>query len=132
MKQNIILTKRNKSVNGTVALTGSKSECNRALIIEALSSGKVKVQNVSDAADAVLLKKVLSSELGVLSEKNSSLITHYSQLINIGPAGTAMRFLTAYLALQDGEFILTGSERMKQRPIGILVDALLALGADIQ
>ena len=52
MKHNIILTKTSKLVKGTVQLTGSKSECNRALIIEALSNGKVKVENISDAADA--------------------------------------------------------------------------------
>src|SRR6202012_5199162 len=105
--------------------TGSKSECNRALIIEALSNGKVKVQNISDAADAVTLA-------GVLNAEGKSEIEHPKSEINIGPAGTAMRFLTAYFTLQSGEVILTGSERMKQRPIGILVDALRELGADIQ
>ena len=64
MKQNIILTKKSKSVSGTIHLTGSKSECNRALIIEALSNGKVKVENISDAADTVTLLEVLKSEVG--------------------------------------------------------------------
>jgi 3-phosphoshikimate 1-carboxyvinyltransferase len=59
MKHNIILTKKSKTVNGTVQLTGSKSECNRALVIEALSNGKVKVENVSDAADTVTLAGIL-------------------------------------------------------------------------
>src|ERR1700712_2614698 len=59
MKHNIILSKQTKTVSGTVQLTGSKSECNRALIIEALSKGKVKVENMSDAADAVTLKNIL-------------------------------------------------------------------------
>jgi 3-phosphoshikimate 1-carboxyvinyltransferase len=122
MKQNIILKKKNKSVNGTIHLTGSKSECNRALIIEALSNGKVKVENISDAADTVTLAEVLSRKSEVGSQK----------LVNIGPAGTAMRFLTAYFTLQDKEVILTGSERMKQRPIGILVNALRELGAHIE
>ncbi|GAC1304317.1 MAG: 3-phosphoshikimate 1-carboxyvinyltransferase [Mucilaginibacter sp.] len=140
MKQNIILTKKSKSVHGTVHLTGSKSECNRALVIEALSHGKVKVENISDAADTVTLLGVLSLESGVLCQKSkvesqtagdSGLQTQDSRLINIGPAGTAMRFLTAYFTLQDEEVILTGSERMKQRPIGILVDALRELGAEI-
>jgi 3-phosphoshikimate 1-carboxyvinyltransferase len=135
MKHNIILTKKGRSVKGTVQLTGSKSECNRALIIEALSNGKVKVENISDAADAVTLMKVLSLESKVLSQKanDSGLSTQDLRLINIGPAGTAMRFLTAYLTLLEGaEIILTGSERMKQRPIGVLVDALKQLGANIE
>ncbi|MDB4919414.1 3-phosphoshikimate 1-carboxyvinyltransferase [Mucilaginibacter sp.] len=134
MKHNIILTKKGRSIKGTVQLTGSKSECNRALIIEALSNGKVKVENISDAADAVTLAEVLSLESKVLSQKSndSGLKTQDLRLINIGPAGTAMRFLTAYFTLQNEEVILTGSERMKQRPIGILVEALRELGAQIE
>ncbi|MGN6398264.1 MAG: 3-phosphoshikimate 1-carboxyvinyltransferase [Mucilaginibacter sp.] len=132
MKHNIILTKRDKSAKGTVHLTGSKSECNRALIIEALSNGKVKVENISDAADAVLLAGILRSDkqLAVSGNDNSASENTVSE-INIGPAGTAMRFLTAYFTLRDEEVILTGSARMKQRPIGILVDALREIGAQI-
>jgi 3-phosphoshikimate 1-carboxyvinyltransferase len=136
MKHNIILTKKNKSVKGTVHLTGSKSECNRALVIEALSNGKVKVENISDAADTVTLLEVLSRKSKVESlkskENDLGLQTQDLRLVNIGPAGTAMRFLTAYFTLQDEEVILTGSERMKQRPIGILVNALRELGAGIE
>ncbi|MBD1395378.1 3-phosphoshikimate 1-carboxyvinyltransferase [Mucilaginibacter glaciei] len=138
MKHNIILTKQGKTTHGTVQLTGSKSECNRALVIEALSEGKVKVKNMSDAADAVTLAGILkgSEDFGAESEKldlgNSLLTTRTPHLINIGPAGTAMRFLTAYYAIGDQEVVLTGSERMKQRPIGILVDALRSLGAHIE
>jgi len=134
MKQNIILTKKSKSVNGTIQLTGSKSECNRALVIEALSGDTVKVENISDAADTVTLLEVLSPKSKVLSQhEDSGLKTQDLRLVNIGPAGTAMRFLTAYFTLlQDGEVILTGSERMKQRPIGILVNALREIGADIE
>ncbi|WP_295667858.1 3-phosphoshikimate 1-carboxyvinyltransferase [uncultured Mucilaginibacter sp.] len=133
MKHNIILTKKSKSVKGTVHLTGSKSECNRALIIEALSSGKVKVENISDAADTATLLQVLSHKPKVESQQqnDSGLETQDLRLVNIGPAGTAMRFLTAYFTLQAEEVILTGSARMKQRPIGILVDALRELGAEI-
>jgi len=133
-KHNIILTKKSKSVKGTIHLTGSKSECNRALIIEALSHGKVKVENISDAADTATLLQVLSPKSKVESQKkgDSGLETQDLRLVNIGPAGTAMRFLTAYFTLQDEEVILTGSERMKQRPIGILVDALRELGAHIE
>ncbi|MEO6849947.1 MAG: 3-phosphoshikimate 1-carboxyvinyltransferase [Mucilaginibacter sp.] len=135
MKQNIILTKKNKTVSGTIQLTGSKSECNRALIIEALSQDKVRVENISDAADTVTLKRVLSNEFLVMSTPDENkLTTHHSSLttVNIGPAGTAMRFLTAYFTLLDEEVILTGSERMKQRPIGILVNALREIGAKIE
>jgi 3-phosphoshikimate 1-carboxyvinyltransferase len=137
MSHNILLTKKTRSVNGEVYLTGSKSECNRALVIEALSNGKVRVENISDAADAVTLQGVLSGQRAVgngqLAIADNSLTTHHSPLttVNIGPAGTAMRFLTAYFTLQDEEVVLTGSERMKQRPIGILVDALRKLGAQI-
>jgi 3-phosphoshikimate 1-carboxyvinyltransferase len=131
MSHHILLAKKGKSVKGTVNLTGSKSECNRALIIEALSNGKVQVQNVSDAADAVLLAGILRSEDSG-QKSDSEFGTQDLRLVNIGPAGTAMRFLTAYFTLQNEEVVLTGSERMKQRPIGILVDALRKLGATIQ
>jgi 3-phosphoshikimate 1-carboxyvinyltransferase len=145
MKHNIILTKQNKTVNGTVQLTGSKSECNRALVIAALSKGEVKVGNMSDAVDAVTLKAILDLQAppiiqtqvvdeqgivfsGGLIETNGIRTNH---VVNVGPAGTAMRFLTAYLPLQGNEIILTGSERMQQRPIGVLVDAMRKLGAKI-
>src|SRR3954471_8604975 len=96
MSKNILLTKKGRSIHGTVNLTGSKSECNRALIIEALSEGKVTVQNVSDAADTVTLAGILKSK--VKSQKSKVLTGDDQETpeINIGPAGTAMRFLTAY------------------------------------
>jgi 3-phosphoshikimate 1-carboxyvinyltransferase len=138
MEPNIIISKPGKTVKGTVQLTGSKSECNRALIIEALSKGVVKVSNISDAADAVTLSSVLQNkEQGVKSNDlqgqspYSLLLDPSIQTVDIGPAGTAMRFLTAYLPLQDEEVILTGTKRMQQRPIGILVDAMRKLGAKI-
>ncbi|PJJ79305.1 3-phosphoshikimate 1-carboxyvinyltransferase [Mucilaginibacter auburnensis] len=130
MSPNILLTKPGKTANGAIQLTGSKSECNRALIIEALSNSKVKVQNVSDAADTVLLHGILKSGK-VNTVLAASEIENPISEVNIGPAGTAMRFLTAYFTLQPEEVILTGSARMKQRPIGILVDALRELGAEI-
>jgi 3-phosphoshikimate 1-carboxyvinyltransferase len=128
MKHNIILTKTSKTTKGTVQLTGSKSECNRALIIEALSNGKVKVENISSAADTVTLNGLLLGSKGVQKLQGVPMME-----ADVGPAGTAMRFLTAYFTLLDGaKIILTGSERMKQRPIGILVDALRQLGASIE
>jgi len=108
----------NKKLDCTIPLTGSKSECNRALIMQALSEGAVRVENISEAADTVTLNNILTDKA--------------QKLVDIGPAGTAMRFLTAFYSLQETEVLLTGSERMKQRPIGILVDALRTLGADIQ
>ncbi len=117
------LSHTTKSLSGTVQLTGSKSESNRALIIEALGSGNVTIDNLSEAADTVTLQQALAN---VASANGDS-----ETLIDIGPAGTAMRFLTAYLAVAGGRYHLTGSERMKQRPIGILVEALKTLGADI-
>ncbi|PRD56557.1 3-phosphoshikimate 1-carboxyvinyltransferase [Sphingobacterium gobiense] len=113
-----------KVIQGTVQLTGSKSESNRALIIQALSRGTVNVENLSAAADTVIMNKALT--LADTSNETGATVT-----VDIGPAGTAMRFLTSYLNLVEGNFILTGTERMQQRPIGILVDALKTLGADI-
>ena len=136
MSKNITVSRNNKIVKATIQLTGSKSECNRALVIEALSKGKVQVTNISDAADAVTLAGILrgeSQESRTKNQDSETLTTDNSQLttVNIGPAGTAMRFLTAFFTLQHGEVLLTGTDRMKQRPIGILVDALRHLGADI-
>lgn len=143
----IALSKAGKNFSGTIQLTGSKSESNRALILQALSDGKVVVKNLSSAADTVTLDGILnsvgSSEPGVinhesqpgsqLATQNSKLKTGNSQLVDIGPAGTAMRFLTAYYATKTPvDTILTGTERMKQRPIGILADALISLGAKIE
>lgn len=122
--EKICISTSQKSIKGTIRLTGSKSESNRALIMQALSEGKVKVENLSKAADTVTLDAILRSAI-------SPDITGLRSTIDVGPAGTAMRFLTAYATLQPGEIILTGSERMQQRPIGILVDALRELGADI-
>ena len=131
---NLILSKPDRTVNATIKLTGSKSECNRALVITALSKGKVKVENLSEAADTVTLKKVLEEVSAIRYQASGPepQTSHLTPTVNIGPAGTAMRFLTAFFTLQkQHQVVLTGSERMKQRPIGILVDALRTLGAEI-
>jgi 3-phosphoshikimate 1-carboxyvinyltransferase len=135
MSKNVLVSfNGNKQINTEIRLTGSKSECNRALVISALSKGSVKAENLGIAADTVTLNKVLS-QLTVghsqLATGNQQLETANRELVNIGPAGTAMRFLTAYLPTQSGSFELTGTERMKQRPIGILAEALKSIGADI-
>jgi 3-phosphoshikimate 1-carboxyvinyltransferase len=130
MKHNSIsLSHPSKLVHGKVQLTGSKSESNRALIIKALSGGKVKIENLSEAADTVTLENALNETRNFLSDGGTST---ERLIIDIGPAGTAMRFLAAYLSLQNGQFILTGSARMKERPIGILVEALKAIGGKIE
>lgn len=125
----ISLSHSSKLVQGKVQLTGSKSESNRALIIQALSSGKVKIHNLSEAADTVTLADSLAKVTQYINEEktNSQPLT-----LDIGPAGTAMRFLTSFLSLQKGNFFLTGSKRMKERPIGILVDAVKTIGGDIE
>lgn len=132
----LLLSKLDTNTFSTIQLTGSKSESNRALILNALSRGKVVVNNLSSADDTVILNGVLRNlEAG----KNNAVfgsgsLTHSDGeiTVSIGPAGTAMRFLTAYLSVTGTPAVLTGTERMKQRPIGILTDALRQLGAEIQ
>jgi 3-phosphoshikimate 1-carboxyvinyltransferase len=129
MHENVLLSfKENKKINTEIKLTGSKSECNRALIISALSQGTVSVENLSVAADTVTLAKILR-ELSANNQPEAQ--APGANRVDVGPAGTAMRFLTAFLAIQEGDFILTGTERMKQRPIGILAEALKSIGANI-
>ena len=102
--------------NETIEISGSKSISNRLLILSALFENLI-IENLSNSQDTQLLQKALESD---------------SDVIDIHHAGTAMRFLTSYLSIQDGKTtILTGSDRMKQRPIQYLVDALRDLGADI-
>lgn len=130
MNQNSIsLSHPSKRVHGKVQLTGSKSESNRALIIKALSGGKVKIENLSEAADTVTLENALAEIGHFLADESTS---KEPLRIDVGPAGTAMRFLSAYLSFQNGNFFLTGSSRMKERPIGILVEALKTVGGKIE
>ena len=103
-------------LNTSVQLPSSKSISNRLLIIHALSGNKGLPGGLSDSDDTDVMVRALSSNPGI----------H-----DIGHAGTSMRFLTAYFSARQGEVLLTGSPRMKQRPIGPLVDALRSLGADI-
>lgn len=120
MSSSFIIKKAKLKTEETIELTGSKSESNRALVLAALSDGKVNIKNLSSAADTVTLDNIINQQI-----KNNN------DVVNVGPAGTAMRFLTAYLSLRGKKVEITGTERMKQRPIGILVDALRVLGADI-
>lgn len=118
MAKNIILLQKIKiKSNHSVVIGGSKSETNRLLLLQALYPS-LELENISESDDSQVMQIALQSD-------------YYS--IDIGHAGTAMRFLTAYFASQQGkEVILTGSKRMKQRPIKILVEALQSLGADIE
>ena len=107
---------QNLAGHSDIKVTGSKSESNRLLILKGLYPG-ITIKNLSHSDDSVVLTKALSSGAGE---------------IDIHHAGTAMRFLTAYFATQkDANVLLTGSSRMQERPIGILVDALRSLGAEI-
>ncbi|NCT10040.1 MAG: 3-phosphoshikimate 1-carboxyvinyltransferase [Flavobacteriia bacterium] len=99
-----------------ITISGSKSESNRLLILQKLFP-EISIENLSDSDDSIHMQYALSTEI---------------ELVDIGHAGTAMRFLTSYFATTEGKkVILTGSERMQNRPIKILVDALQDLGAKI-
>lgn len=112
-----LVSAHNKTLNGNIHLPASKSISNRVLIINALCYSPYPVRNLSDSDDTRVLTEAL------FSNKNK---------FDIGHAGTAMRFLTAFLSKIVGEWEVTGSERMKQRPIKILTDALNQLGAKIE
>jgi len=107
----------NNTLKGSIQITGSKSETNRLLVLQQFYPN-LKIDNISNSDDSKLMQKALGST---------------SNEINIGHAGTAMRFLTSYFSVKENsEIVLTGSHRMKNRPIKILVDALRDLGADIK
>ena len=113
-----LILKRNSNVTGTLGkLPASKSISNRVLILNALSGNKSTIRSLANARDTRLMKELLSSEADVA---------------DVMDAGTTMRFLTAYFAISGQNKILTGTARMKERPIGLLVDALRHLGASIQ
>ncbi len=114
---NLELAKYTNPLKGTIKITGSKSESNRLLILQQFYQN-LTIKNLGESDDTAVMKTALSSE---------------SQIIDVHHAGTAMRFLTAYFSIAEGrETVLTGSQRMKERPIKILVEALQSLGADIK
>jgi 3-phosphoshikimate 1-carboxyvinyltransferase len=104
------------AINTTIKLPASKSISNRSLIIHALAGGKLKPENISDCDDTEVILRAMKD---------------MPEVIDIKAAGTAMRFMSAYLSVTPGTHVLTGTARMKQRPIRILVDALRQLGAQI-
>ena len=111
------ISKEFKDIQGAVSISGSKSESNRLILLRAYTS-YFKIFNLSDSDDTQLMLSAIESD---------------KKEINIGHAGTAMRFLTSYYSsILENSKILTGSNRMKQRPISILVDALKDLGCDIE
>ncbi|MFT7157586.1 MAG: 3-phosphoshikimate 1-carboxyvinyltransferase [Parvicella sp.] len=115
----ISLSSKSRNITAAIKLTASKSESNRALIIAELCDDKISINNGSDSDDTRVLLNALCNYKDI-------------DTIDIGPAGTSMRFLTSFLASRpSGKWILTGSKRMQQRPIHVLVDALNQLGAQI-
>jgi 3-phosphoshikimate 1-carboxyvinyltransferase len=116
---------KNKSLTGRISIKGSKSISNRCLIMAALSGEKSKLENLSDSDDTTRLSRYLKMV-------NTCASSRIPLVIDTGNAGTVMRFMAAYLSQKEGKWLLTGSERMKQRPIGELVDSLKKLGAKIK
>ncbi len=109
-----------KVIRGRLQLPGSKSETNRLLILRALYFPELDLEGISDSNDSMLMLRALNSY-------------RFNSKIDVQDAGTAMRFLTAFLACQgEGEWELFGTNRMHERPIGTLVDALQSLGAEIE
>ena len=106
-----------KKIQGAIRLPASKSISNRVLILNSLCRKSTKIRNLAVCDDTDVMIKALHP-------KNNT--------IDVGAAGTAMRFLTAYLAINEGQWILTGSQRMKNRPIRNLINALKSLGAEIE
>ena len=106
-----------KAINTTIELPASKSISNRSLILNALCLNSTPIKNLSECEDTKVIIDAFNSD---------------SNQFDIKGAGTAMRFLTAFLAGMEGEWIIKGSKRMHQRPIHPLVETLTALGAEIE
>jgi len=121
---NLVLQTTHSNLQAQIAVTGSKSETNRLLLLKALFPN-ITLANTSNSDDSEVMQKALLS--------NTQHPTPNTQIIDIHHAGTAMRFLTAYFAVNEGRDVtLTGSPRMKERPIKILVEALRQLGSKIE
>ncbi|WP_341655971.1 3-phosphoshikimate 1-carboxyvinyltransferase [Blattabacterium cuenoti] len=117
MSSYIKIYKNKRDLYGSISITGSKSISNRLLILKAIYKDDIYIENLSNCEDTEILKKSLISP---------------SNILDIHHAGTSMRFLTSYFSIQEGKkVILTGSDRMKKRPIFVLVEALKKLGSEI-
>jgi len=115
---NLLLKSSTVNLQSAISITGSKSETNRLLLLQALYSNLI-LENISNSDDSEVMAKALSTD-------------YQTELVEVHHAGTTMRFLTAFFAIQENrEVVLTGSSRMQERPIKILVDALRLLGAEI-
>ncbi|MCB0401836.1 MAG: 3-phosphoshikimate 1-carboxyvinyltransferase [Flavobacteriales bacterium] len=130
------LTHKNGQIKGKINLTASKSESNRALIIRALCSEYFDIQSLSEAEDTQLMKSLVTlldmigeSDVDFRKPENED---ENPQVLSASNAGTVMRFLTAFLSIKKGFWVLTGEDRMNERPIHELVQALQGLGADIE
>ncbi len=126
----ITISKKDKKLKGEISLPSSKSISNRVLIIRALSKKDFNIRNLSRSDDTKLMQSLLDK---IENQKNigEAVESIRTNLLNCENAGTVMRFLTAYLSHKPGKWFMTGTERMKQRPIGILVDVLRQIGANI-
>ncbi|MEI7662211.1 MAG: 3-phosphoshikimate 1-carboxyvinyltransferase [Bacteroidota bacterium] len=122
--KSIVICKPDKILKGVIGLPASKSISNRLLMMKALSKTGFEIKNLSDADDTLLLQKLIAT---VMAGSNKNRVVE----LDAAMAGTVMRFVTAWLSMKPGKWVLTGSDRMKQRPIGILVEALNHLGASI-
>lgn len=111
------LSRPHKEINAVVEVSRSKSISNRLLILSALSGGALKINSLSNAEDTVRLKALLISN---------------EEILDAGHGGTTIRFLLAYKAIKGKPCILTGSERLRQRPVAALVEALRQLGAELE
>ena len=123
------VTKADKKLAGSVSLPASKSISNRLLIIRSLCNSNIRINNLSTAEDTVLLLELLER----IDAAQTRTADHKAPAVSLDcrNAGTVIRFLTSFLAITPGTWLLTGSERMLNRPIGILVEALRNLGASI-
>lgn len=117
-------------LRGTVNLPASKSISNRALILAALAGGNIMPENIAHCDDTDVMVRALNNDNCI--EDINDTETLNVPVVDIMAAGTAMRFLTAYFCVTPGIRIITGTERMRNRPIAVLIDALRTLGADIE
>ena len=115
--QDLSLEKISNPLKGNIKISGSKSLSNRVLIMLAIANISSELHNISNSEDTMLMQKLLQLDADIL---------------DCGKAGTTLRFLASYKAFQNRACIITGDERMKQRPIMPLIDALIALGAEIK
>lgn len=124
MSDQITITRKTRNLKGRIVLAGSKSISNRLLLMRALSGQLPEIHNLSDADDTIRLKKLLE-QISVCADSRIPMV------VDASDAGTVFRFLTAFLSAKKGCWLVTGTKRMKERPVKDLVDALNQLDAEI-